>query len=289
MHFQDLGRYGYAHLGVSQGGPIDLHAFCWANYLLGNCNSATSLEVTVGNASFLALEDSVIAIAGAEMNGRIDDSPIQNWGSHIILKGQTLKLGYARTGSHAYLAVQGGFCAERVLGSSSTVVRNDVGGLLSAGVELCVKGNFLFKPAESKLTPSRFIPDYDEVCKIQVVLAWGQEREFSSALLNTRFRVSPESDRMGRNLIADEALPRLDGIISEGISLGSIQLPPSGNPIVLLNDRQTQGGYAKVGNVARVDLPLLVQARAGAKIRFMPVSHESAREQWVDFVRFFRL
>lgn len=295
MMFQDLGRFGYGHLGVSQGGALDLHAYCWANYLLGNPMNSACVEIGVGNAVFLALEDVMISITGAEMNARVDGVEVLNWGSHVVRRGQTLKLGYARKGSYGYLAVQGGFCVEQVLGSGSTVVRNDIGRLLVDGDELVVGENVQggdCQLREAKLTPSRFITDYDlvgEVLVIRVVFPVGQERGVSSALLDTVFRVSSESDRMGRNLIAEGELPVLDGIVSEGISIGCIQLPPGGNPIVLLNDRQTQGGYAKVGNVARVDLPLLVQARANTRLRFVAVSHEVATEEWVGFVRFFGL
>jgi biotin-dependent carboxylase-like uncharacterized protein len=293
MHFQDLGRYGYTHQGISHGGPVDLHSHCWANFLLENDPNATTIEISIGNTSFLALDDSVISITGAEMNARIDGVGIQNWSSHLIRKGQTLKLGYAAQGNHSYLAITGGFMAQQRLGSSATVVRNNIGDYLTEGNELkahhfSIDGSFAPRQTPRQ-TPSHYIPDYNAVEEIRMILPSEQDSAITNKLLDTSFAISPHSDRMGINLISETPLPSLPGIISEGIALGSIQLPPNGHPIVLLNDRQTQGGYAKIGNIARIDLPLLVQAKPSTKIRFGPVSHQQASNEWAEFARFFGL
>ena len=289
MHFQDLGRYGYAHLGISHGGPIDLHAHCWANFLLENDTDATTIEISIGNTSFLALEDSVIAITGAEMSARIDGLEIQNWSSHFIRKGQTLKLGYAAKGNHGYLAISGGFIAQQRLGSSATVVRNHIGDCLTEGNELDASHLGESGSLMSRKTSGHYIPDYCATKEIRIILPSEQDPVITKKLLETSFSISPQSDRMGINLIAEIPLPSLQGIISEGIALGSVQLPPNGHPIALLNDRQTQGGYAKIGNIARIDLPLLVQAKPSTKIRFIPVSHQQASNEWAEFSRFFGL
>ena len=289
MHYQDLGRYGSMHMGVSQGGAVDLHAYCWGNYLLGNDVGAVSVEVTVGNAVFVALEDVEVAISGAEMGARIGDVEVANWGVHVVRRGEVLKLGYARSGCHGYLAVRGGFCVDGVLGSGSTVVRNDVGELLGKGDELVGIGDVVGAVAVSRFTPEEFVPDYDGVERVRVILGEGLDVGFGEAFLNMSFMVSAESDRMGRRLVGEGALPVLAGILSEGVSLGAIQLPPSGDPIVLMNDRQTQGGYAKVANVARVDLPLMAQVMPSRRVKFEAVSVEQAADEWADFVRFFGL
>jgi 5-oxoprolinase (ATP-hydrolysing) subunit C len=289
MHFQDLGRCGYGHTGLSQGGAIDLHAHCWANFLLENDPSSATIEIGIGNTSLLALEDSVIALTGAEMNARIDGVKIQNWSSHLIMKGQTLKLGYAVKGMHAYLAIKGGFAAQKKLGSSSTVVRNSIGENLSEGKFLEANVQKTCGIFTSRKTPLTFVPDYDAVKEIRIMASPKLDDLLMEKFSDTLFSISPKSDRMGMHLTPENPLSRLDGIISEGISLGSVQLPPNGHPIVLLNDRQTQGGYAKIGNIARVDLPLLVQARPLTKIKLTPVSVEEAALEWAEFVRFFGL
>jgi allophanate hydrolase len=289
MHFQDLGRFGYAHLGISHGGPIDLHAHCWANFLLENDSNATSIEISIGNTSFLALEDSVIAITGAEMNARIDGLGIQNWSSHFIKKGRTIKLGFAAQGIHSYLAIKGGFMAQQRLGSSATVVRNHIGEYLTEGNELKAHHFGIDGSFTPRQTPSHYIPDYNTVEEIRMILPSKQDSAIANKLLDTSFAISPHSDRMGINLISETPLPSLPGIISEGIALGSIQLPPNGHPIVLLNDRQTQGGYAKIGNIARIDLPILAQAKPSTRIKFIPLSPQQATNEWAEFSRFFGL
>ncbi len=288
MQFQDLGRFGHSHMGLSQGGPIDLHAHCWANYLLENDANATTIEISYGNCALRAEVDCLIALTGAEMNARIDSKPVTNWSCHFIKKGQTLQLNYAKKGIHTYLAIQHGFQAPKVLGSSSTVVRNQIGELLKSETQIGYSYN-----AKSngglKRTPSQYIPDYDSIKELRVILTDGQDSELTDLIIKTNFTISQQSNRMGINLTADQPLPPLSGIISEGISLGAIQLPPSGNPIVLLNDRQTQGGYAKIGIIARIDLPLLTQARPNTIIQFKPISLNQATQEWVEFVKFFQL
>jgi len=288
MQFQDLGRFGQAHIGLSQGGPIDLHAHCWANFLLDNAAKATTIEISYGNCAIQAEVDCIIAITGAEMNAHIDAEPISNWSSHFIRKGQTLKLNYASKGIHAYLAIQHGFQAPRILGSSATVVRNGIGRLLKS--ETKIDYSYHAKaPKALKRTPSQYLPDYDSTDHLRLVLPSDQDPEFQQLLLSTEFTISQHSDRMGINLTATPALPALPGIISEGISLGAIQLLPSGNPIILMNDRQTQGGYAKIGNIARLDLPLLAQARPGSDIKLLPIPRQQALTEWREFARFFSL
>ena len=286
MQLQDLGRFGYAHTGLSQGGPIDLHAHCWANRLLENKPHATTLEISYGNCLFKANNNCTIAIAGAEMNAQIDGVSLQNWSSHTIQKGQTLQLHYATKGIHAYLAIQQGFQTPSILGSSATVTRNQIGPLLKEHSHI----EFIHHATPTKIskcTPSQFIPDYDATKEIRVILPNKQDSGLSEKLINNQFTISQNSDRMGINLIAAQSLPSQPGIISEGISLGAIQLPPSGNPIILLNDRQTQGGYQKIGTVARTDLSLLVQTRPGTPITFSPINIDQATQEWIEFTQFF--
>lgn len=288
MQFQDLGRFGYSHMGLSQGGPLDLHAHCWANYLLDNKPTATTIEISYGNCALRAEVDCIIAITGAEMSARIAGEPVQNWTSHYIQKGETLQLNYAKEGIHSYLAIRHGFLAPKVLGSSATVVRNSIGELLKSETQVGYSYNTISSGAQ-RYVPHEFIPNYDSTTQLRTILPSHQDPKLSELIANTRFTISPQSDRMGINLTADPPLPPQPGIISEGIGLGTIQLPPSGHPIVLLNDRQTQGGYTKVGSIARLDLPLLTQAKPGTTLQLKPISITQATQEWAKFANFFQL
>ena len=281
MQFQDLGRYGHTHHGISQGGALDLHAHCWANRLLENSPQCTTLEIAIGNAEFLALEDTNLALTGAEMHATIDGKPISNWSSFILKKGQHLTLKYASSGLRSYLAIQGGFSSPLTLGSSSTVLRNNIGSNLTEGTIL---ENDTALTDHHNRTPHFFIPDYKESLTLRVT-----PLDLEHPFLNMSYKVSNQSDRMGVRLTPSSTLPARSGIISEGTSLGTIQLPPDGKPIILLNDRQTQGGYHKLGNIIRTDLHLLAQARPGTAIRLTPTSLTEARNEWVKFSRFFQL
>ncbi|GHA52181.1 biotin-dependent carboxyltransferase family protein [Photobacterium aphoticum] len=296
---QDLGRLGVAEQGLSQGGAVDLHAACWANYLVGNIASAAVIEITLGMAQFIAVEDCTLALTGAPMQPLLDDIPMESWQCVFMRAGQTLKLGGARHGLRAYLAVQGGFLAPDVLGSCATVVRNQLGGL-SHGQPLITGDRVPFAYAcpdptmlsRHRQTPSRFIPDYSQPITLRVIESY-QAAAFQAAekarFYASRYTVSQETDRMGCRLSGPAIQAEIDGIISEGIALGAIQIPPDGQPIVLLNDRQTLGGYPKLGCVARVDIARLAQAAPGTSVQFIQGDLAVLSEEWRQFSRFFGL
>ncbi|MGF1685495.1 biotin-dependent carboxyltransferase family protein [Photobacterium japonica] len=301
---QDLGRLGAAEQGISQGGALDLHAACWANYLVGNGAEAPVLEVTLGQAQFTATNDCVFVLTGAEMQATLDGEPVVTWQSGIMRQGQTLKLGFARHGLRAYLAIQGGFHVPTVLGSCATVVRNQLGGL-AQGQPLVASDRVPFKGMDIELQdrtdsphirlphiPPRFVPDYAASITLRVVESY-QAAHFQplekAKFYASHYTVTQETDRMGCRLDGEPIQCEVEGIISEGIAQGSIQIPPNGQPIVLLNDRQTLGGYPKLGCVARVDLPRLAQARPGTKVHFQPGNLEALTEEWQQFSRFFAL
>ena len=296
---QDLGRLGAAEQGLSQGGAVDLHAACWANYLVGNAASAAVIEITLGMAQFIAVEDCTLALTGAPMQPLLDDTPIEPWQCVFMRAGQTLKLSGARHGLRAYLAVQGGFLAPEVLGSCATVVRNQLGGI-SHGQPLATGDRIEFAYASPdptllsrhRQTPSRFIADYSQPVTLRVIESY-QSAAFPAVekarFYASRYTVSQETDRMGCRLSGPAIQAEIDGIISEGIALGSIQIPPDGQPIVLLNDRQTLGGYPKFGCVARVDIARLAQAVPGTSVQFIQGDLAVLSEEWRQFSRFFGL
>lgn len=282
MQIQDLGRFSVSHHGLSQGGAVDLHAHCWANFLLDNPIAAATLEILIGNTELLALRDLQLSLTGAEVSASIDGEMIANWSSFSILQGQSLKISYAASGLRCYLAINGGFDAESILGSVSTVLRNDLGAnSLESDI---LKSNQQAPPEilpQIKRTPPEFIPEYSKKITLRVIT------NDDSELFRRNFTVSPQSDRTGIRLITDKPLKSGSGIISEPNALGAIQLPADGKPIILLNDRQTQGGYQKLGHVAKIDLSLLAQARPGTVMRFKKTSLADAREAWRIFMEFF--
>ena len=284
---QDLGRFGYAGHGLSQGGAMDLQAHCWANRLLDNPVNQPTLEVAIGMASFRAECDLMLAIAGADMQAELDGEPIGNWRSFGVRRGQILRLKPAQKGMRTYLATKSGFQAAPVLGSCSTVERNRLGLVAREGEVLSAQACHHVTAA---YVPPRYVPDYPDAIELRVIESY-QAFQFSSDVMakfyQEDYRVTPDSDRMGVRLEGGPITPPSGGVISEGIALGAIQIPPDGQPIVLLNDRQTLGGYPKLGVVARVDLPQLCQARPATRIRFAPISIEQARLEWIEFCDYF--
>lgn len=300
---QDTGRYGAGAQGLSQGGAVDLHAFCWANYLLANDANSAMLEITLGQAEFHVLQDCHIAVTGADMQPQLDGVPLPMWQSIEVRKGQRIVFGFARSGLRAYLAVQGGFKVPIILGSASCVPRNHLGGLhQGTGLE---KGDTLSarqvsvsalqqqdRLSVSRQASARFIPDYNQPIQLRVIESY-QQASFSESnkqrFYSGHYTVSQETDRMGCKLAGEPIHAKVEGIVSEGIALGAIQIPPNGQPIVLLNDRQTLGGYPKLGCVARIDLPRLAQARPGTEVMFKRATLAEVIEQWQQFSRFFGL
>ena len=284
---QDLGRFGYAGHGLSQGGAMDLQAHCWANRLLDNPVNQPTLEVAIGMASFRAECDMMLAITGADMQAELDGAPIANWRSFVVRCGQILRLKPAQKGMRVYLAAKSGFQVAPVLGSCSTVERNRLGLVVQEGDILSAQA---CDHVATAYVPARYVPDYPDAIELRVIESY-QVSQFSvhelAKFYQEDYRVAPDSDRMGVRLEGGAITPPSGGVISEGIALGAIQIPPDGQPIVLLNDRQTLGGYPKLGVIARVDVPQLCQARPATRIRFAPISIEQARLEWIEFCDYF--
>lgn len=295
---QDLGRKGVAHLGFSRGGPVDLHAFCWANRLLGNAPNAPAIEISIGQVAFEALNDLTLAFTGAHMPITIDGEKVENWQSFILKKGQILRIGYARSGLRGYLAIQSGIDAPKVHQSCATVRRNFVGGLegfpgqaLQAGHEIsaCQNNTLISKPV---FTPPRFIPSYAPLIDVGIFETY-QADCFSDAQKEAfyaqTYTVSDKLDRMGIRLQGEPIHPSIGGIISEGIVEGSIQFPPNGQPIILSSDSQTLGGYPKIGCVSKMSMMRLAQARPGTKLKFYCADMHGETIKYERFMKFFKL
>lgn len=293
---QDFGRYGQQHLGMASGGPLDEHAFLWANRLLDNHYNSATLEITLGQVQLRAVQATLIAIAGADLDARINNHPIESWRSYWIEAGDILRFTGARQGVRAYLAVSGGFDAPLQHGSCATVVREGCGGLYGDGRRL-EAGDLLPSRRQAPLArgplrqvPPRYVPDYRAPLCLRLMPAY-QYDQFDAAQLerffSQEYQVSPLSDRMGYRLAGPAIKSCLDGIISEGIAYGAVQVPGDGQPIVLLKDRQTIGGYPKIGCVASLDAAKLAQRAPGAVIRFSLADSGAVEAERRVFNRFF--
>ena len=276
---QDQGRYGYAHLGISSSGAMDEYAYLWSQTLLGQKN-INALEVMVG-LKLEATKDIEISITGADLDFQIDGISLAIWQTHYIKKGSILSFNRRVHGQRAYLAIKGGFDVPKKYGSYSTTLKEGIGFRLQRGDSLPFCSGL--KPPIPKSNPTfrvqpKYIPDYEKPLMLRVILGY-QEAEFTTEerkkFFNSEYEITLQSDRMGFRLKGQPIKANIDGIISEGIAFGSIQIPKDGQPIVLLKERQTIGGYPKIGTVLAEDCFRLAQQGAGCGVRFEEVDMES--------------
>jgi biotin-dependent carboxylase-like uncharacterized protein len=290
---QDAGRFGVRHLGVTQGGGLDWRSMSWANWLLGNGLDAPVIEITLGGFTVVAEDDCVLALAGADLGALVDGEALAPWRSFRLNKGQRLQFTQPLLGARAYLAAPGGFDAPKVLGSSATVVREELGGLdglgraLAKGASLSYSGSALLLLRE---LPLEHVPNFKLDAPLDLVLG-AQIGEFSGQSLfdafNNAWTLDSRADRMGIRLLGTALQYQGKPMISEGIPLGAVQVPPDGQPIVLLNDRQTIGGYPRLGALTPLALARLAQCLPGATVRLKPVVQEVAHREQVEYLRRF--
>lgn len=281
---QDGGRFGVRHLGVTQGGAVDWISQRWANWLLGNPLQAATVEITLGGFSLRAESDSCLALCGADLGATLDGQPLAPGRSFILRRGQQLVFGQPRRGLRAYLAAPGGFRAEPVLGSCATVAREQLGGLhgdgrpLAVGDRLHGNGSRAEPRALAEHAGQAPLPD----APLAVVLG-AQIGDFSGRSLfeafNSEWTVDQRADRMGVRLLGPALRGARHSMISEGVPLGAIQVPPDGQPIVLLNDRQTIGGYPRLGALTPLAVAQLAQCLPGTPLRLRPIALDSAQRQ----------
>lgn len=274
---QDSGRIGFQHLGITTGGPMDEHAFYWANRLLGNKPDAAQIEITFGQLQLQVNAATTIAITGADLSATLNDKAIQPWLTYALKPGDVLAFAAPKSGLRAYLAVAGGFECEPKLGSCSTVKREQLGGLTGLGDALKT-GDILPFIATTEFieqrTPKWAIPDYNAPLELGVMPSY-QHASFSHdeqmTFFTSEYEVSQNIDRMGYRLSGAPVKSSLDGIISEGIAFGAIQIPNDGQPIVLMKDRQTIGGYPKIGCLSSLGASQLSQRQPGQVVTFTPM------------------
>lgn len=286
---QDGGRMGVRHLGVTQGGPVDWISHSWANWLLGNPVQAATVEITLGNFSLRAQTDTYLAICGADLGAELDDEAIAPGRSFKIRRGQLLTFGHPKRGVRAYLAAPGGFQATPVLNSCATVRREQLGGLTGDGRALA-DGDHLHwlgdAPADSRELPSQIVTLLSSPI-ISVVLG-AQIGDFSGQSLfdafNSEWTIDQRADRMGVRLLGPALHSTRSSMISEGVPLGAIQVPADGQPIILLNDRQTIGGYPRLGALTPLSVAQLAQCLPGNSLRLKPIALEAAQRAHRDLL-----
>ncbi|MFC3418648.1 biotin-dependent carboxyltransferase family protein [Salinicoccus hispanicus] len=280
---QDLGRFGHQSEGFSPAGAMDYRALMLANQLLGNDENAPGLEMTLRGATFEVVKDTVVAAVGADMKMKIDDADHPSGIPVHVAKGSRIQFGAADVGARTYLAVPGGFKVETVLGSASTHVRSGIGGHSGRALQ---EGDMLHAGTTGAATRYR-IKDFDDGDEIVRVIPGQQFDRFGDEMkqqfFNSSYALTKDCDRMGFRLDGPELVAAPDhDVLSEPTQLGSIQVPKGGRPIVLLNDRQTAGGYARIGTVAHADIPKFVQKQPGDAVKFAEITVEEASALYRD-------
>lgn len=277
---QDGGRLGFMSVGFSAGGAMDSYSMRLANILVGNEEGEGVLEMTFMGICCEFDSDSVIALTGADMSPLVNGEPIPRNEAVSVHAGDRLEMKMAVSGMRCYLAVAGGFDLEKAKGSLSTNLKCKIGGFmgrkLMAGDEIPLKRSARLKGKRR----AEVCEDYSEKITVRVILG-PQDDYFTEkgkkTFFSSEYRVSDKSDRMGIRL-SGIAVENKDGvdIVSDAIAMGSVQIPASGEPIIMMADRQTTGGYAKIATVITADLPLLAQARPNDKLFFREVSYSQA-------------
>jgi antagonist of KipI len=275
---QDLGRYGFQRYGISPSGAMDTYSLKMANLLVGNPLGEAALEATLIGPTLEASEDVSIAICGGNLSPRIDGQEVMMWKSFKIKKGQVLSFGTCKEGCRAYIAVAGGVDVPLVLGSKSTFLNGGFGGYegraLQEGDRL--NGNPITR--RNRFFHRELNPTYGKNITVRVILGPHLEKFTPNAIqtfLNGEYTVTGQSNRMGYQLQGTK-LEHIDGadIISDAIPLGGIQVPASGQPIILMAERQTTGGYTRIGTVISTDIPLLAQSVPGTKVKFREIMNK---------------
>jgi biotin-dependent carboxylase-like uncharacterized protein len=285
---QDLGRPGQLRHGIPPSGPMDVRAFVIANRLAGNPDGAAGLECTLMGPRFTLETACAIAVTGAEAPVTVNGEAAPPWTTLPLRAGDSVRVGAARAGVRIYIAFSGGLDVPLALGSRATYLRGRLGG---------VEGRALRRDDTLRLFPApppavrrlaaAEVPAFEAEPEVRVVLGPQADRftpEGIAALLAGAYEMLPQSDRMGARLSGPRiAHARGHDIISDGIALGAIQVPGDGQPIVLLVDRQSTGGYTKVATVGSFDIGRIGQVKPGQRVRFHAVDVAEAhrlRRSW---------
>ena len=280
---QDLGREGYGSMGVSPSGAADPIALRLGNRLVGNPEGAPALEMTVLGGTFRFPHGGIVALTGSDFGATLDDIAVEMWTSFEIKPGQTLHLGSSHDGVRCYLCVQGGVAVPQLFGSASTHLLTGLGGFQGRALR---KGDVLRIGVADRSFCKRTISSrlLEQLAPRKVIrVTSGPQMDWFSAtslrlFYSTAYRVGDQSNRMGLRLEGAPLAQRSSrDMITEGVTLGAVQVTSGGLPIILFVEQQTTGGYPKIANVISTDLHSIGQLRPRDEIRFEQVMLETAR------------
>jgi len=289
---QDLGRFGWYHIGMPPSGAMDNFAFRVANLLVGNTEDAAGLEITYVGPKLEVQQEALVAVTGAELPFSINDRPVALWQAHRVAPGDRLTLGSITRGARAYLSVAGGISLQPLLGSRSTYMLGRFGGIegrkLRAGDQLPLgEARPQLAMLGRRMDPS-LIPIPTKELEVRIVMgmcSYRVKEESLADFLTATWEVSTEADRIGYRLKGPTfqfksgeqpfgAGSDPSNVVDLGYPVGSIQIPGGLEAILLLNDAVTGGGYTTIGTVIKADLDRVAQASPGSKIRFRSVGIE---------------
>lgn len=290
---QDMGRKGYQQYGVSPSGCMDQYSFALGNILVGNNINTPSIEITMMGPTIKFLDDAIIAITGAHCQATLRGGKVVNNRTVEVIKGDILRILSMTNGARSYISIAGGIDSNKIMGSSSTDLKAKIGGNNGEKLKKGDQVNYLGvdRKYTTKYIPDEYILDRgmgnkeEQITEIRVLMG-PQDDYFTENGIDTFFsstyKVTNDSDRMGYRLEGDKVeLVGGSDIISDAISFGAVQIPGHGKPIIMMADRQTTGGYAKMAVVISVDLPLLSQLKPGDSIKFKKCGIEEAQSLYI--------
>jgi len=271
---------------------MDEYAYHYANKILENKYGTNSIEISFSNVQFKVHKSTQLIITGAKCEFFINDILCNCWETQSIKKDDIIKIGKIVEGTRVYLTVSGGFTIQKEFQSNSTTIKENLGGLDGGKLKKAdiLPFNESFKIQKKRLQ-KKYIPKYENHLTLRVILG-SQEINFSQKekkkFFDSTYTITNDFNRMGCKLKGEALKCDVDGIISEGISFGSIQIPNDGQPIILLKERQTIGGYPKIGAVFSIDCFTLAQAKPQSTINFVAISLEEAQEELRNFYTYFK-
>lgn len=286
--FQDMGRYGYQQYGVPVSGAMDHYSLQVANILLGNDRTSPCLEVTLIGPKLVAKTTMTIVVTGANLSPQVNGRPIAMWKTVKIEPGDELAFGKHQSGVRAYLAVAGGFAAPTYFGSSAVDRNSGFGQPLEK--DDIIKG-YPNKAIAGIGLATSFIPDYSRKVSVSVIEGPHTDyftNEARDTFFTVPFKVAANSNRMGYRLEGAAIKPEKVKVWSDGIPFGAIQITSNGEPIILMADRQTTGGYPRIGTVISTDLPKVAQLIPGGELHFKQISIQQAENKAIKAAQFFR-